>query len=130
MLHADGSCSWRAMAELSTFGLSPKAYRMGTLALSTPMLRVQLWVSLRSVLAEGVQDPFRLMEGLTLIQPHMGQLRAKGGHKRGTRARLHAYGGNLPTRARHKTAEQLNAWLGVCAMCTDRVCDSQEHFFE
>ena len=94
------------------------------------MLRVQLCDDLRSVLSEGVCDPFQLMGRLTLIQPHMGQLQAKGGHKRATRARPHAYGGNLPARARHKTAAQLDAGLGVCAMCTDGVCDSQEHFFE
>ena len=118
------------MADLTFFNLPLKAYRMGTFVSSTPTLRVQLCASQTLVLAEGMEDPFQPMAGLTVVRPHMGQLQARGGHKRGNQARLHAYGGNLPTRARHKTAEQLEAGLGACALHVEGACDSQEHFFE
>ena len=43
---------------------------------------------------------------------------------------MHAIGGNLPTRARHKSAAELPQGTGHCFLCKAGVCDTQEHFFE
>ena len=57
-------------------------------------------------------------------------MRMNAGYKRGSKACVHAMGGNLATRARHKSAHELTQGLGRCFLCKAGVCDTQDHFFD
>ena len=127
--HADGSRSWRGIDEARISKLPEKVFRYSDFVSAVPTLRAQL-AAPKGVVQSTLSDPFQQVVGLAPFTVKLSQMRMNAGYKRGSRACLHAMGGNLATRARHKSARELTQGLGHCFLCKAGVCDTQDHFFE
>ena len=127
--HADGSRSCRGIDEARIFKLPEKVFRYSNFAPAVPTLRAQL-AAPKGAVQSDLSAPFQQVIGLTPFTVKLSQMRMDVGYKRGSRACVHAMGGNLATRARHKSAHELAQGLGHCFLCTAGVCDTQDHFFE
>ena len=96
--HADGSRSWCGMDEARIFKLPEKVFRYDDFVSTVPTLRAQL-VRRKDTVPPSLDDPFRQVTGLAPFTAMLLQLRMNAGYKRGSRACVHAIGGNLATRA-------------------------------